>query len=325
MTMFARSALTVWDNATTGGWSNASGGADNGLVPTSADNVVFDASSGPARTIVCDGSGACNNLTTVGANAMVFSTSTMPISGNADLSGMTSAGIQFVGSGARTLKGQSVAFGNVTCGASTTLTLLSDMSCSSLSYGSTSTFNANGFNVTIPAFLGSGFGSLTLGSGVWTLTGTGTIFTPASTTITTGSTIKITDTSATLKSFSGTQTYNNLVVSGGGAGFGVGTTTFNNVTLAAGASLTVSAGATLTVASLTADGTGAPITIKSFTSGSAAGLTKSGGGTVYVDYCSIKDITASPGSTFFARNSTNVSGNTNWTFIPGNSRFMAFF
>lgn len=50
MAMYALPTLSVWQNAA-GGWSNTSGGPDNGTYPQGGDTVIFDANSGPARTI----------------------------------------------------------------------------------------------------------------------------------------------------------------------------------------------------------------------------------------------------------------------------------
>lgn len=56
------------------------------------------------------------------------------------------------------------------------------------------------------------------------------------------------------------------------------------------------------------------VSIVSSFSGTPATLTKLSGGTVTVDYASIKDITASPLATWFATNSIDAGGNANWAF-----------
>lgn len=55
------------------------------------------------------------------------------------------------------------------------------------------------------------------------------------------------------------------------------------------------------------------IRFRSTVAGSAATLSKSSG-TIGVEYCSIKDSTATGGASFWAINSTSVSGNTGWNF-----------
>ena len=58
------------------------------------------------------------------------------------------------------------------------------------------------------------------------------------------------------------------------------------------------------------------------------GYGSNSGGTIRTDYISLKDCTASGNTPFYAgANSTNVSGNTNWTFAesPRAGGFMHFF
>lgn len=108
-----------------------------------------------------------------------------------------------------------------------------------------------------------------------------------------------------------------------------GSNTFNNITNTYGATgateIWFTAGTTQTVQDFTASGTsGKVLTIRSTGAGSAATLSKSSG-TVSVDYVSIRDITATGGALWYAGiNSTNVSGNTGWTFILPSS-FLMFF
>lgn len=73
MTMYALPTLTTWQNAA-GGWSNSSGGPDNGTYPSSLEQVVFDANSGPARTINLAGSStiSCGALTMATCAAIGF-------------------------------------------------------------------------------------------------------------------------------------------------------------------------------------------------------------------------------------------------------------
>lgn len=56
------------------------------------------------------------------------------------------------------------------------------------------------------------------------------------------------------------------------------------------------------------------ITLNSLTGGTPFILAKANWWIVQMDYCSIQDMTGSPASTWYASNSTNVSGNTNVTF-----------
>jgi hypothetical protein len=327
--MFARSTLTVWDQSTAGGWSNTSGGGSNGTFPGSGDDVVFDANSGSVRTITCT-SALCNSITTVGSLPLGFNGDINPY-GNIDLTNMVSVSIlqlQNVGAGSFTLKAQNVSIGSLIT-AIRAITLLSDINVTGALWVN-GNFNANNFNVSCLSFLGSGgTPTVTMGSGTWTISGlTGIIWDPSSAAIIQGtSTLKFTGNSSSSKSISGSKTYNNFwnATSGGGGLILNGSNVFNNFKIGAGSIQSMLNGTNTTITSLTADGTGLPITIQSDSPGSRANLTKSGGGSVYVDYCNIKDIVASPIATFNARNSVDQGNNINWTFIPGNSKFMAFF
>jgi hypothetical protein len=53
----------TWDSATTTNWASSSGGAGGAGVPTSADDVVFDANSGTAATVTVASTAACLNCT----------------------------------------------------------------------------------------------------------------------------------------------------------------------------------------------------------------------------------------------------------------------
>jgi hypothetical protein len=329
--MYAIPALTTWDASTVGGWSNTSGGASNGAIPDQTIDVIFDVNSGSARTINNNGAPACRSINTTGAAQMTFSTSQQVLV-SANITGCHSGtSISYVASPASvSLTTGGVVVNAIGVNVSTTLVLQDDLTMTgTLTLGtSNSNVDANNKNVTLPSVLVQFSQNVTMGSGTWTLTGVGTVWDNSSSgTFSAGtSTIKITDTSASAKTIAGaSKTYYNVWHAGAGDLVFPTTMTVNNIKANAGASLVLPATNTLTVASVTLDGTGAPISIKSSTSGTSATLAKSGGGTAYVDYCSIKDIAASPASTFYARNSTNVSGNTNWTFIPGNSRFLSFF
>jgi hypothetical protein len=180
-------------------------------------------------------------------------------------------------------------------------------------------------NVTCGLFSSSNSNarSITMGGGTWTITGTsGTPWTFATATNLTfnagTSTLVISDTGASSKTIqTGSRTFNNLTITGGGAGaviFG-GAPTFNVFTISAPKTVSFSATQTFTFSSFIAVGSaGNVITINSTSAGSAAILSKSSG-IVSSDYLSIQDSTAQGGATWYAgANSTNVSGNRGWQF-----------
>jgi hypothetical protein len=169
--------------------------------------------------------------------------------------------------------------------------------------------------------------TITMGSGTWTLTGTGTVWTTATATNLTvtpdSSTINITDTSITGKTFTGGgKTFGNITFTGDNITV-VGSNTFNQFRLAnAGLTtgLLLTAGTTQTVSGFSNNGTAGNLTkLLSTSAGTPATLSKSSGN-VSTNYMSIKDSTATGGAVWYAgANSTDVSGNTGWFFY--NSQF----
>lgn len=143
-----------------------------------------------------------------------------------------------------------------------------------------------------------------------TSTITGMTFTAA------GSTI-IQNPQTTAKNFvSGALTFGNLTLGANGGNSGafvfVGSSTFNKITINAPRTVTFTSGTTQTVSNFVATGTaGNVITINSSSAGSAATLTKSGGGTVSCDYLSLRDNTGSPSNTWYYGNNSTVVSNVN--------------
>ncbi len=167
--------------------------------------------------------------------------------------------------------------------------------------------------------------SLTMGSGTWSITGTGTIWNFATTTGLTfnagTSTIKSISTNNTALTFTGgNQIFNNLWFARGASTATLtilGANTFNDIKDdGTGAhAINFPAGNTQTVSSFNISGT-APnlITITSATSGSTFTFTDATGITS-VDYLSLRDSIATGGAIWYAgANSVNVSGNSGWIF-----------
>ena len=177
---------------------------------------------------------------------------------------------------------------------------------------------------TLTLGAGASVPTYNLGSGTITLTGTGTVFTAAGTINRQTSTILISNTSVSTKTFSGsTANYNNIRVNGAASN---GTVTFSGAFTCSGtmtfdpdANIIFTKTTTYTIGTIAWTGTsGHPITIATNTAASPA--TISCANLVSCDYLSLKDNTASGNVPFYAgANSTNVSGNTNWNFTvpPG--------
>lgn len=325
MTMYALPSLTNWDTSS-GGWSNSSGGPSNGSAPTSSTPVVFDNNSGVARTIGNgSGGGVCQYLTiTSGAPLIAFSGG-RTIYGDVSVSGAHafSGGVTLAGT-TQTLNFGAASVSALTVSSGVTATLGAALIVSgAVSNGAgTASFNAANFDVTAGSFQWNA-GTITMGSGTWTVTTTDIDVSNVTLNANT-STLKLTGSGAQVLTMTG-KTLNNVWNANTGAGVQIsGGGTLSNLRIEPGATQKFQSSTTTTIASLTADGTLSRITLAAGSAGSAATLAKSGGGALYLDNYSIKDITGSPGATWYARNSLNVSGNSGITFIPPNTRFFSF-
>lgn len=186
-------------------------------------------------------------------------------------------------------------------------------------------FKTNGYALTCLSFSGSGSTARDIRLGASTITvaeASATAWNMGTTTNLTwdAGTSTILMTAATAKTFvGGGLTYN--IVSQGGAGALTisGANTFadiqNPYKTTGATALRFTAGTTTTVTNFTAAGeAGRVLTIDTTSAGSAATLSKASG-TVSVDYLSLKDSTATGSAVWYAgANSTDVSGNTGWTF-----------
>jgi hypothetical protein len=176
-------------------------------------------------------------------------------------------------------------------------------SASGLTHGY-GTLDAQTYNITCTTFNSSALNTrtLSLGTGTWTITGSGS--TAWNTTTTQGLTVNagtstISMTSASAKTFAGSslsgsaRTYGVLNQGGSGALTLSGNSTFNNITnTVAPATVTFTAGTTNTFANFDLNGTaGNLVTINSSTAGTRANLVKTGSD-VSCDYLNIQDIAA---------------------------------
>ncbi len=319
-----------------GNWNDVAAWTE-AQVPTAADDVVATALSGG---LVVTASSVCRSIVLTGYLGT--------LSGSGDLTVGDAAGGGFVlasGMG-RTYTG-AITFASTTTGNIVNTvgkTLASALTFDGVGGGWTIQTSAlvttgtitltNGaltasVNVTAAAFAGSNSNTrrLTLGAGIWALTGTGTVWTLATATGLTllqgTSTIRISDTSGVNKTFAGGgQTYYNLDIPTGGAGIVIltGANVFNALTITAPKAVRFPASVTTTIK--TSPGwvgsVGNVITIDSSTGGTPATLNIIGETDVICDYLSLQDSAGAGNIPFFAgANSTNVSGNTNWTFTAG--------
>ncbi len=334
-------------------WSTSSGGSTGASMPLPQDTANFDANSfSTASPNVDMFSGLrLGNVNFTGAtNTPSFGHGTFywDFYGSMTfISGMTvnsRSSIRGRGSHTVTMNGLVLGTSQIIIDAATGTYTLAD------NFSANTSFNWLGGNITAIGdvsltgvfFNGSNTRTINMGNGLWTLTSTG----PWSGSSFGGvsinaekSTIRLTDNSVSNKGFGfsvGGQTYHKIHVATGGAGrvdF-VNTMTVKEIRIDAGRAVRFSSGTTVTIPIggqlIWQGGSAAGITVDSSSAGSPFTLSLASGVIDKVNYVSLKDSTASGGGTFYAgANSTNVSGNTGWTFTapPAIKRreFLEFF
>jgi len=329
-------------------WSLSSGGAAGAAIPLPQDNIVLDANSG-AITVTANMLRLGTNITCTGYTGTLVignSATEREIQGNFTLvAGMTATNIQgnieFTGrsshtltSAGKTLIGGSNRFITFN-GFGGTYTLQDDLvtepatsaDVDGVRLQSSSTLNANGFNVTTAGVSVETGTTLNMGAGTWTIqstaAGTKWAVNPAATVNASTSTIVLAGATANLRTFGGGgKTYHTLTytVAGSTGGLDItGSNTFNTINFSDvtnARTLRFTAGTTTTItSSFNVNGTATKLmTIGSITAASHT-LTYSGAGDVSSDYLSISRSTATPADTWYAgANSTDGGNNSGWIF-----------
>lgn len=334
-----RYAVAAGNWSSTATWASSSGGTPGASVPLPQDAVVLDGSSGAGTystdmprlgaNVACTGftatlatvTGVINtifgNLTLAAGMTFTPGTTSMSLAGRGSQT-LTSASKNVVGTGGQL---------SVTGGGN--YTVQDDLTITGSVGLALGTFTATTQNVTAASFLSNvaGTRALNMGSGTWTLTGTGTVWGIFATGLTLSaqtSTLVVSDTSSTQKTIQGTATLNNVTIPAGGSGainFNTGNITFaGTLTVAGPKTLVFASGLTypITGQASVVGSSGNLVTISATTPGSSFAITKAAG-LIAADWLSLKDSTASGGAVFSAgANSTNVSGNSGWTFSAAN-------
>jgi hypothetical protein len=334
----------TWNTSSTTNWSATSGGGSGASAPTSADDVIFNASSGTGTVTI--------NQATTGVTCKSVDAS---LSSVLTIAGSTPNAAQIACVGSFILKSGLTwsAVGNINITGTGTLTAYDCITAADLTINGTGitvtlgsnftlaanrltltagTFNASTYNVNIDNFSGSGSTTrtLTMGSGTWTLSGTGSLWNLSNITGLTfnkgSANINLSDTSTTTKTFVGAGfTYNGLSITGttGISEYRVnGSNTFSYISSlkTVAYSIRLDAGTTTTVTSFTASGSsGNLLKLYSATAGTAATLA---GTTGTVDYAGILDVNLSSANTLIATNS-NVANSNNWNIAPTSKRWVA--
>ncbi len=315
------------NNWASNAWASTSGGSTSSSnFPLAQDTAVFNnagsitqvsiADSFQIGTIDCSSRTSSMNIDVQSSPSfygdIIFSSS-VSVSGTQTINltsrttqNITSSGVVFT---------TAINFSNV----GSTIVLQDDLSVSgSGSIVSSGIFDANNKNVTL--FDLQVNTTLNMGSGLWSLTGTGTVWSASQGTVNTGSAnIILTDTSTSERDFDGgSNSYNKLTI-GGSSGtstlvmFGNATYSELSSTKTVAHTITFLDGTTTTIGLWSINGTpGNVVTINSF--GSNFSLIKSGGGIVSANYLNISHSQASPSTTWYAVNSINSGNNTGWIF-----------
>ena len=169
-----------WDGTAGTKWAATSGGAGGQSVPTSADDVFFDAASGVSTVTIATGNTGAKSITCTGFTGTLTGTAAITVSGSVTLvAGMTysyTGTMTFDGTGTLTTAGKTV--GGITInGTGITVTLGDALNTGSNTLTvTTGTFNTANFSVTTAVLASSGTGirTITLGSSTISLPITGT-------------------------------------------------------------------------------------------------------------------------------------------------------
>lgn len=344
---------TVYWRGGTGNWSSSSGWSDTDstpggttFFPLAQDTATFITSPASGATVTLN---AAYNIGTIDMSARTSNTMTLATSTNTPTiygnwingTGTTISGtsnpMTFAGRGSQTITSAGKTFTQIiaidTPSGSVTLQDAFDMSGSGMQHRK-GVFNANGYNVTFGASAGfntnfSDVRTLAFGSGTWTFSGAGTVFTAATTTnLTVTGTGTISLTSASAKTFAGGGlSYSGITLNQGGAGTLTitGNNTFANITnsyKATGATTIAMGTTTQRVGNFTASGeAGRVLTVQGTSASSPATLVYTGTGQAAqpaIDYLAITGVRAyNLAETWYAGNNSTNNGSLGWYFEAG--------
>jgi len=342
---FDAGKTVYWNLAGTQNWSSTGWATTNNGTPAAnnfplaQDTAVFT-EAGAAGTITWD---ADWNVGTIQmADGVSNRTTAFTIDGTNTVSSYGSinffSGLNYSNTGSINFRGsgvtQNINFAGKTIGSFSvsasggSVILQNDIISSGSGSLSSGTFNANGYDVTCTAFFGSGSTTktLTMGSGTWTLSGTGTVWDlGANLTFNVNTAnIALSDTSTTSRTFAGGGlTYNNLNI-GGTTGTSVltisGANTFNTLSSSKTVAHTVEFAANQTIVNWSISGSaGNLVTVDSSVAGTQRNIVITNK-TTSIDYLAVQDINGTninPITFWVGANSTNNNNNNNVAFADG--------
>jgi hypothetical protein len=335
----AKTVYRVGDQISWGGsssWALSSNGTgSNNNFPLAQDTAVIDNIAAPVGGSIAV---STYNLSTVNASsrtsAITFSHAVATsLYGSYTLgSGVTVSGTSaqtFLGGNTQTVTsaGKTITFPIIVNKPAGAFELGDAYSASNTITHTSGTFDAKNYNVTCTTFASnnSNTRTLTLGSGLWTLSGTGTVWNLATITNLTfnkdTANILLSNTTTTARTFAGGGlSYNKLTI-GGATGVSTltitGTNTFSELASTKTVAHTITfPNVTTTVGAWTISGTsGNLVTIRRTGASGTWSIAKTGGGVVDANFLSISNSTATPSDTWYAgSNSTNGGNNTGWIF-----------
>lgn len=328
----------AWNGTNTTNWAISSGGTGGQGIPTANDNVVFDGNSGVGTVTIQTAVATCGSLDASAYTGNITQNQNLNI-GNA-LAGdfILGSGMTFTWTAGTVKLISTKAVNNINLngnqigtltfnGAGAKWVLQSDVvlvatAGTSLTQG-TVDLNGHDFLSDTQTTSSTAVRQFIMNGGRIRLRGTGAVWPTPAGTLTFDNTIpgsiRIEDTSASAKSFSGgTVSYPKIEVLGAVAN---GTVTFagafttNAFIFNPNTTILFTSGTTFTASAFTATGSlGNTISIAATTPMSAATISIASG-IISCDYLILQDSAATGGAAFYAgSHSTNVSGNSGWIF-----------
>lgn len=322
---------TTWNGTAGTKWATTSGGPGGASVPTTADDVFFDALSTGTCTISTGNTGA-KSINCTGFTGTIAGSVAITVAGSVTLvAGMTyshTGTMTFTGTGTLTTAGK--AFSGVTVsGSGITVTLGDALNTGGRTLTVTQgTFDAANYNVTCGGFSSSNSNvrTVTMGSGLWTLSGTATVWGTATNTNLTfnkdTANIILSSTSTLARTFSGGGLSFNKLTIGGATGTStltlVGANTFSELAATKTVAHTISINSTasgMTIDTWSIAGTaGNVVTLNSNVAGIQRNfnLTNATSG---IDYLSVKDTAVNQANRFYVGANSTDGGNNNSNVI----------
>jgi len=303
-------------------WSTTSGGAGGASLPTSVDDVIFDANSAPGSfsvNMTASFSHLAKSINSTGIIGTVQITKDPALSlpeikvyGNLTLYNFSHDRNIYIQPRANMVITQTGSTGGNALrvennwGGTVSIDLASNFTGNKLVMDGYGVLRTNGYTIN------SGIQIAGTGSGDFT---NSTITTASFYAVTTGTLVS---TGSTINS-----TFNSF--SGGGKSYNVvnligtvqvsGDNLFNTLSITAGCSITFVAGSTQTITNFVANGTSSSqIILRCVTSGSTFTFSKPSG-TVDAYYLDLKDSIVTGGATWNARNSLDSGNNSGWAFV----------